>query len=137
MSLGVRFLRTFQLVAGGLLLIAVATPSPAGAAGKPEFAPDAHRAALVAVLDAHSAGGIKRLNLFPSPINRTWVLYKAGIPYNGSWDYATGFAHWASGHWVDVYGPWSVVCGKVKTLSKMPETVRNSFAKSKNCAGSF
>ena len=40
---------------------------------------------------------------------------------------AEGFAHWVNGKWVIVYGPWSVSCGPLKSLSKIPKAIRNSF----------
>jgi hypothetical protein len=98
------------------------------------FSPIAHKAALLKVLDADVAKGekINRLTIKPSPINPAWVYYTAGIPVRASngtteEDLAEGFAHWVNGKWVVVYGPWSVSCGPLKSLTKIPKAIRNSF----------
>jgi hypothetical protein len=72
------------------------------------------------------------LRVTPSPINSTWVYYSAGILVQVSGappgeDIAGGFAHWTKGKWIIVYGPWSVGCGPLNKLTKMPIVVRDSF----------
>jgi hypothetical protein len=139
MFTGIRVPRLIAVAASVTLLLAMAIPTCAEASGTTTtttFSPIAHKAALLKVLDADVAKGekINRLTIKPSPINPAWVYYIAGIPVRASngttqEDMAEGFAHWVNGKWVIAYGPWSVSCGPLKSLSKIPKAVRNSFTK--------
>jgi hypothetical protein len=93
------------------------------------FSANAHRGALIKVLDTHAAKGsrINELSIAPSPRDGTWVYYRAGFRTSGGEDLAEGFAHWAKGTWHIVYGPWSQGCGPLTSLTKIPPTVRASF----------
>lgn len=102
----------------------------AGASAMVSFSPNAHRTALIRVLDTRAAKGSKvnELRISLSPLNSTWVYYEAGLHNSGGEDSAEGFAHWANGKWLIVYGPWSEGCGPLTSLTKIPPKVRSSFA---------
>jgi len=129
MSLRFNFRRmmTAAVVALGLT---ISSANIAGASEVVTFSPNAHRAALIRVLDTHAPKGstINELRIYVSPLKSTWVYYKAGLHNSDGEDLAEGFAHWANGKWLIVYGPWSEGCGPLTSLTKIPQNVRDSFA---------
>jgi hypothetical protein len=123
-------IRQMMITAGLALGLTLSSMSVVGASGTVAFYPQAHKAALLRVLGAHAAAGsrINELRMTRSPLNSTWVYYKVGLHTSGGEDLAEGFAHWANGTWLIVYGPWSVECGPLASLTKIPLDIRRSFA---------
>ena len=94
----------------------------------PAFSPTAHRAALIALLETKSDGF--KINVFTisaSPLDPTWVLYNSGILVPGGEDMAEGYAHFATGHWIDVFGPASGFCLE-PFVPGVPASIRASLA---------
>jgi hypothetical protein len=117
------------IAAAVALGLTISSSSFAGASKSVTFSPNAHKAALIRVLDTHAAKGsrINELRLFLSPLNSTWVYYKVGLRNSGGEDFAEGYAHWANGKWLIVYGPWSDGCGPLTSLTRIPLSIRSSF----------
>ena len=136
MNHGTRLHRSLIIGVTVVCTFLMTTPALSGASTTTTtFAPNAHKAALLKALNAlPHEGKTNELRITRSPINSTWVYYSAGIlvPVSGGppgEDIAGGFAHWANGKWIIVYGPWSVGCGPLNKLTKMPIAVRDSFKK--------
>jgi hypothetical protein len=129
-SMAGRFDLQRRMIAAGVTLgLTVSSWSLAGASEMVKFSPNAHRAALIRVLDTHAAMGsrIDELKIVRSPVNGTWVYYRAGLRTSGGEDLAEGYAHWANGMWLIVYGPWSEGCGPLTSLTRIPVKIRRSF----------
>jgi hypothetical protein len=121
----------------GLLLLsclfAIGAQSYASAAPA-NFSPNAHRAALLKLLDTYpgSPGHINRFRITPSSVNATWVHYVIGISVSdgGSGtveDWADGYAHYLGGRWINVVGPGSGLCLVPAQMKKIPVIIRRGF----------
>ena len=93
------------------------------------FVPAAHAAALRAILITRSAThSVNQLTLHPSPLDSRWVIYDVGTAVAGGEDMAEGYAHFISGHWIDVFGPASGFCSYSGGLPGVPSEIRVSLA---------
>lgn len=135
MSSRIRIPRLIAVVILTAFVTSITHPTTSGASGKTSFSANTHKAALLQMLDAHTGVRINQFSFDASPLYPTWVYYVVAFRTGGGEDTGEGFAHWVSGHWIDVYGPWSVDCGPIKTLVKIPLAVRNNFAEQKYCKG--
>jgi hypothetical protein len=131
-----RFSRVLISTAAGAFLFACAAPTASEASSNTSFSANAHRAALLEMLDSHTRLRINQLSFAASPTYPTWVYYRIGTRNSGGEDIGEGFAHWVNGRWIDLYGPWSVECGPLRTMVKIPRIVRNYFAVQSYCKGS-
>ncbi len=133
------FRRTFLRLGLALMVAGSAGwPTYVSASGNSQgatFSPNAHRAALLKLLDTFTAPHrINRLTLLPSPVDHTWVLYYMAIPVSNpsspgktEEDQGEGFAHFINGRWVNVVGPGSGFCLTPNGLPGVPSRIFKSY----------
>jgi hypothetical protein len=98
------------------------------------FSPNKEKAALLKLLDEppNSPGDINKLNLFPSSVDSTWVRYEVAIPVSAGGgvtqeDWATGYAHFLHGRWLNVLGPGTRFCVGPSPFKGIPATIQKSL----------
>ena len=107
---------------------------------KPHFNPQAHKAALLALILRHNSFyPVSYFLIHAAPVDPTWVLFDISITVkeaNGSsgQDPAHGFAHWSNSKWRLVIGPGSFgLCILNLEAVGIPAAVLHSFGKLLYC----